>query len=283
MAGFHLDSFIPQNVVTARLIMALQAQRVLTNVVQHKTVVELGKGQTYLVPNLIDVSTGAYDGTDITWVAGTDEDKTITIDQSQYFATYVDRVDNAEAAEVVLTSLAQNGVTQLAQDEDVFLATRMAAQAGIVGTDIGTSGAPLVVTDSNVIDYFATLQQRCDDANIAEDGRFAVVPPFIATALNVANVVVAATTDETARVKGYVTEFFGFSVYKSNNLVKTTAVTGVHVLAGSTMATYEVDTLRDIEFTSLENKFADGAKGLHVYGAEVLTPAALAVSVVSNA
>jgi hypothetical protein len=49
------------------------------------------------------------------------------------------------------------------------------------------------------------------------------------------------------------------------------------------MATYEVDTLRDIEFTSLENKFADGAKGLHVYGAEVLTPAALAVSVVSNA
>ena len=283
MAGIHLDSFIPQNVVTAKLIMALQAQRVLTNVVQHKTVVDLGKGQTYLVPNLIDTTTGDYTGADITWVAGADEDKTITIDQSKYFAAYVDRVDNAESAKQVLGLLAQNGVSKLAQAEDVFLATKMSTQAGITGTDIGTAAAPLVITDANVIDYFATLQQKCDDNNVPEDGRFAVVPPFITTALNVANVVVASTTDDTARVKGYVTEFFGFEVYKSNNLVKTDAVTAVHALVGSKMATYEVDTLRDIEFTSLENKFADGAKGLHVYGAEVLTPTALAVSVVSNA
>jgi len=262
MAGFHLDSFIPQNVVTARLIMALQEQRVLSNVVQHKTVIELGKGQTYLVPNFIDVSTGAYDGNDITWVAGTDEDKKITIDQAQYFATYVDRVDNAEAAEEVLNSLAANGVSKLAQDEDVFLASKMATQAGITGTDIGTIGTPLVITDANVIDYFATLQQKCDDNNIPEVGRFAVVPPFIATALNVANVVVSATTDETARVKGYVTEFFGFEVYKSNNLVKTDSVTAVQSLIGSKMATYEVDTLRDISFTPLQDKFCRRCKRL---------------------
>jgi hypothetical protein len=281
--GFSLDKFIPQNKVTATMILSLQAQRVLNAVVIHKNVSTLGKSTSYQVPAIVDVTTGDYDGSDITWVDGTDTSKTITIDQSKYFATVVDKVDDAKAAENVLNLLAQSGVSALANAEDIFLADKMASQAGITDAAIGTDATPLVVSDTNVTDYFATLKRLLDENNVPQSGRFAVVPPFVASAIATANIVVSSTTDEQARANGFVQNFLGFSIYMSNNLVKTNSVTAVKVLAGVKEATYEVDTLRDIEFTSIEKRFANGAKGLHVYGAEVLQPNALAVSVVSNA
>ncbi len=64
----------------------------------------------------------------------------------------------------------------------------------------------------------------------------------------------------------------GLTLHKSNNLPDgslSTNNTSKLILAGSTYATTLAEQVRSVEAYRVEKKFADGVKGLHVYGAKV--------------
>ena len=68
----------------------------------------------------------------------------------------------------------------------------------------------------------------------------------------------------------------GFDVYKSNNLpAGPGAGAGTYQIAGSRYATTLAEQVRSVEAYRVEKKFADGVKGLHVYGALATRPTAL--------
>jgi len=56
------------------------------------------------------------------------------------------------------------------------------------------------------------------------------------------------------------------------------AATGGLAIAGHGIATTFAEQIVSVEAVRLEKRFADGIKGLHVYGAKVVRPTALAVA-----
>ncbi len=78
--------------------------------------------------------------------------------------------------------------------------------------------------------------------------------------------------------KGQVGEAAGFSILKSNN-VPNTAGAGYKLIAGHAVATAYVEQVLDLQAYKPEKRFGYAVKGLHVYGARVIRPSALAMIV----
>ena len=74
---------------------------------------------------------------------------------------------------------------------------------------------------------------------------------------------------------GVVGEAAGFTILKSNNVPNTTG-TKYKILAGHSIATAYVEQILDVQTYKPEKRFGDAVKGLHVYGAKVVRPTALA-------
>ncbi len=284
MAGFHLDNYIPQNVVIASVLQKLWTRRVFKPLVTTQLAVSLGKGQSYQIPDIVVPTVSDYTGVDITMEAGTDSKQTLTIDQAKYFNTFVDSVDSVEASQAVLPIFSSAGAEALADIQDKAIATRIATQAGIKGGTLGTTTTPIVLTKTNIIDHISLLKQKLDEADVPSDGRALVVPPFVSALIDVANISGTSTTEETARRTGFLATFLGFQIYMSNNLVVGTAPsTKVEMLAFRSNSVFEVEALQDMTFYSPEKRFGDACKALHVYGGEVVRKAEVLKSVVSDA
>ena len=74
----------------------------------------------------------------------------------------------------------------------------------------------------------------------------------------------------------------GFIVLKSNNVPQTTG-TKYKIIAGHAMATAYVEQILDVQTYKPEKRFGDAVKGLHVYGAKVVRPTALACLIANKA
>ena len=80
---------------------------------------------------------------------------------------------------------------------------------------------------------------------------------------------------DTALKNGEVGEAAGFSILKSNNVPNTTGEK-YKIIAGHRIATTYVEQIVDMQTYQPEKRFGDAVKGLHVYGAKVVRPEALA-------
>jgi hypothetical protein len=74
---------------------------------------------------------------------------------------------------------------------------------------------------------------------------------------------------------GEVGEAAGFTILNSNN-VPQTAGAKYKIIAGHAQATSYVEQVLDVQTYKPEKRFGDAVKGLHVYGAKVVRPSALA-------
>ncbi|MCD7856319.1 MAG: hypothetical protein LUG55_00650 [Clostridiales bacterium] len=81
---------------------------------------------------------------------------------------------------------------------------------------------------------------------------------------------------------GMVGEAAGFEIHLSNNVPNTDG-TLYKVLAGTNAAGAYAEQLVELEAYRLQNNFSDAVKGLHVYGAKVLQPGALALMTINKA
>ena len=73
----------------------------------------------------------------------------------------------------------------------------------------------------------------------------------------------------------------GFTVLKSNN-VPNTASAKYKIIAGHSMAWSFAEQVNSVEPYRPELRFADAVKGLHLYGAKIVRPTALALLVANR-
>ena len=213
----------------------------------------------------------------------TDENQTLLIDQSKYFNFYVDSVDRAQQNVNVLDEAMRRASWSLRDKSDTFLAAAMeTAVPG--GNKIGSTTTPKVPTKDDAYEYLVDLGVLLDEANVPIDGRFVVVPAwFHGLLLKDQRFVKAGTRrSDTALANGEVGEAAGFSILKSNNVPNTTG-TKYKIIAGHSIATAYVEQIVDVQTYKPEKRFGDAVKGLHVYGAKVVRPAALACLIANKA
>jgi len=270
--SFHLDKFIPKNVITAKVILELRKAQTFRQLVNVHTPTQLGRGDSYRVPGVGDITVGTYAGTDISIQDLADINSDIAINQAKYYAFYLDMVDNAQAAQTILPLYSSRAAYKLADAADAFIATTMTSGATVV------NATPQDVDDTNVADVILAIKTKMDEANVPLAGRYLVVPPFMDAAIAKANIM-AIQASEQARGNGFITRFLGFDIYTSNNLVNGANVApkpqARFVVAGIMDAFDFVDCLNEVIFMDSEKRFASLSKGLHVYGGKVTQAAAI--------
>jgi len=270
-----IANFIPE-VWAAELLVTLEKSLVYAapGVVNRNYEGEISQyGDTVHITGLADPTIGTYTAhTDITIEDVDDNTQALLINQSKYFAFEVDDIERRQARSggAVLTEQARKAAYLLRDVADQYVATLMGA-ATTPGSEV------TIALSAEAYDLLVDLSVELDEANVPSEGRFAVVTPAFYGHLLKDQRFVAAGDEAGARTRanGVVGEAAGFSIRKSNN-APAGATTGKLIIAGYDGATTYAEQIASTEAFRMEKRFADGVKGLHLYGSKVVRPAGLA-------
>lgn len=211
--------------------------------------------------------------TDISYEELTDAQRTLPIDQEKYWAFTLDDVDKAQARGDVTPTAMLEAAYGLRDVADRFVA---GLYTGVVsGNNLGTR-AP--TSPGEAYDTLVDLGVKLDEADVPEDGRWVTLPPsFHGMLQKDQRFTSLADSGTTATLRnGLVGEAAGFSIHKTNNAPNPTSDHRV-VTAGHPMAMTFAEQIVNTEAFRSQTRFADAVRGMHVYGAKLLRPEALAV------
>jgi N4-gp56 family major capsid protein len=276
-----ITNFIP-DLWTAKILVALRKKLVAGNLVNRDYEGEIKRqGDSVKITSINDVTIGSYTAhSDITWEDIDDATRSLVIDQAKYFAFELDDIERAQSVNggSVMNQAIDNATYQLRDTADAFLLSTMSAAVQGTANDLGT--VAIHTTTRNLYDSFVDLAVVLDEDNVPEEGRWAVLKPSLHGRLLKLDEFIAAgdSASPLARLNGFIGEIAGLSLFKSNNMPTVTdaAATGGAVIAGHGIGTTFAEQIVSVEGVRRENRFADGVKGLHVYGAKNVRPTALA-------
>lgn len=278
-------NFIP-TVWAARLLQQLEKVHVYgqTGVVNRDYEGEIrDRGDSVKIATVGDVNVGNYSrNTDMAVQILDDADQMLLIDQAKFFNFTYDDIDNAQQAVNTMDAAMQSAAYKLKDAADSFVAGHYVYAPADTG--VGDDTTPLNALAANVAyKLLVDLGTKLDERNVPSDGRSVIVPPFFHGALLQDDrfVKTGGANAEARLQNGMVGEAAGFRVLKSNN-VPNTSSTKYKVIALHPMAFSFAEQIVKVESYRVEKQFANGAKGLHVYGGRLVRPQAWAVGTVNN-
>ena len=217
----------------------------------------------------LTVATYTKDSTSISYENLTDSRVTLLIDQSKYFAFRVDDINAAQMRPKIIDAAADRASYQLALTADQYVAGLYTAASASNPDNIIEVSTP---TAANVYSKFVGLAQRMDENNLPQAGRYCIIPPFVLALLRQDNTFVTQSKPDVV-LNGEVGQIAGIRLLVSNNVVATgTPTDDYHCVAGIEAAIGYAEQIVNLEGLRLEGSFADGVRGLHLYGAKVLQP-----------
>lgn len=281
-----VNNFIP-TIWAARLLQNLHKAQVLAGLVNRDYEGEIRQaGDTVKIGGIgaISISPYAKNSTALSWQTLADASQTLLIDQAKYFAFKVDDVDQAQTRPKLMDEAMREAGYAVSDTIDSYLAGLYASAA--VGNKVGSDGASAktIGYGSGQIDPYRQMVDMgvlLTENNVPQLGRWAVVPPWYEGMLRKSSNFVANPAGVTgqAMVNGSIGRIAGFDVYVSNNVTNDGQATPTFramfgVAAAITLAVQKQPAMEAIR---LQDSFADGVRGLLLYGAAVVRPSALAV------
>jgi hypothetical protein len=218
-----------------------------------------------------DLTVGTYvkDSTTLTYENLTDSRVTLLIDQSKYFAFRVDDINAAQMKPKIIDAAAARASYQLAQVADAYVA---ALYVGASSSNPDNVIEATQATAANVYGKIVGLAQRMDENNLPAEGRYVVIPPWVKALLLQDNTFVTEAKKD-AVLNGELAQVAGITLLVSNNVPVTgTPTDEYHCMGGIANAIGYAEQIVNVESFRLEASFADGVRGLHLYGAKVLQP-----------
>lgn len=208
----------------------------------------------------------AYDGTkDITIEDMDDVGQELTIDQQNYFAFYVDDVDEAQSVPGLPEEYQRKAVHGLAVARDTYVANLIKGAANSNTATNLTQDAVKAAIDAGIV----ALRER----NFDEEGVIEISPAVY----NVfKNCLITLSTDNPEYIKkGKVGVYDDFDVIMSNNMAKD----GSHVycdIRGKKAIAF-AGQINKVEALRAEKRFKDIVRGLDTFGAKVIDDARIQV------
>lgn len=214
----------------------------------------------------------------------------LNIDQAYSFSFSVDDVDRRQAAGDMQSYLEERASYQLANTADSYIAGLYTGVA--TGNQVGSSGSPVtpaLYASSTPADFYQKvllpLKVQLTEANVPMQGRYVVCPPWAEGLLEQTQAFIAITDmqGQPSQVfqTGMIGRCAGFDIYVSNNAINYSGSNWV-VQAGHPMALTYGEQIVQTEALRLQTTFADAVRGLHVFGAKLVRPDAIAVAYVTR-
>ncbi|WP_046507108.1 P22 phage major capsid protein family protein [Streptomyces odonnellii] len=244
-------------------------------------------GATVRITSVSRPAIGTYTpgSTVITPESLTTGQRTLTVDQSKFWAFSIDDVDARQAKSNLIPQAMSEAAYALADTIDQYVAglyTQIAAGnfLNLVGSPIDTYSTPTDAYGKVLV----PLRTKLTKANVPKTGRYVIVPPEFYASLLLDDRFIAAdkaATDQGLR-NGFVGRAANFDIYESNNCPVPTGDTAV-VQAGVKEAVTFAEQINKTEAYRPENSFEDAVKGLALYGAKVIRPDHLAAAFINPA
>jgi N4-gp56 family major capsid protein len=236
------------------------------------------QGDTVRIRSFSDPTITAHTKNDtITYEELTDAQRSLVIDQANRFSFMIDDVDAAQGVGGELEQALVQASYKLRDAADQYVAGLYtgAAGANALGT-VSVTSADLAYTQ------LRRLKVKLDEANVPQEGRYVVVPPWYHGLLleNSKFVDASAYASATPIRNGEVGRALGFDILVSNNAP---LVTGddYAVMAGHPIAITYAEQITGVEAMRLESKYGNGVRGLHLFGSKLVRPDAIATVVAS--
>ena len=202
---------------------------------------------------------GTYDsGVDITIEEMSDRGQMLTIDQANYFAFYVDDVNEAQSVPGLKERYQEKAVHGLAVKRDAYVANLIkGATNSTTATDNTEDGVKAAIDEAIV-----ELRER----NFDEEGVIEITPAVYNKFKN--HLITLSTNNPEYIKKGIVGVYDDFNVIMSNGLVKDgeyhyCAVRGKKAIAFA-------GQINEVEALRAEKRFKDIIRGLDTFGAKVI-------------
>jgi hypothetical protein len=212
----------------------------------------------------------------------------LTISEGDYFNFAIDNADKWQQNPKLMGKAMKEAAYAMANDVDLFVNSVL--QTGVAGTTDGTGNRLAAVTvgtdpstDDNAYEVLVDLHVKLQEADVTGDV-WAVVSPWFHGLLRKDERFTSFGTPENRKTlaNGIVGEADGMTIKVSNNLSGATSGTiavanGVYtILAGIEDAATFAEQINSVEAFRPPDGFNDAVKGLHLYGAKVTRPYALA-------
>jgi len=229
------------------------------------------------------------------------------IDKGKYFNLILDDVMEIQSDLNMMNMWSDDAAQQfkIVVDREVLLGllgTAAAANRGIAAgaisanINLGVTGTPVQVVSRNptaiagkveIVDLLVRLGQTLDEQNIPEQGRWVVIPAWLAAQIKMSELRDAALTGDGVSIlrNGRLGMVDRFTIYVSNLLPKGVAA-GLAanewvVYAGTQHALSFASQINKVETMRSEMTFGQLLRGLQVYGSKVLDGTALAQAIVT--
>ena len=218
----------------------------------------------------------------------------LVIDKGEYFACIEDDVDKVQsdvnmmdtwskdASERMKIKIDQRVLTDILPD---ISALNKGANAGrITGNiNLGTTGSPVAISKSTVLDYIVDMGTVLDEANAPEGDRFLIIPAKMAGMIKKSDLKDASLTGDSVSVlrNGRLGMIDRFTLYMSHNLSVTSGK--FSIIAGHKMGFTFASQMTEMESLRAESTFGNVIRGLQVYGYKVVKPEALSQGIVTLA
>jgi len=281
-----VQNFIPK-VWSARLLSHLnKAQVYASELVSNRDYEgEISQyGDTVHINRVEDVTIRDYvPNTDIAAPEELDgSQRSLVIDQMKYFNFAVDDVDRRQGHPDYMDQAMERASYGLRDAADRYVASLYteADSNNLIGSDAD----PVTISEAAMAyEVLVDLAVKLDNANVPQEGRWVVVPPWFHGLMLKDNRFVTYTAQgDATRANGQVGEAAGFRILKSNNVPKvagdgSATFDNEKIIAGYTGAITFAEQILKIEAYRPDNRFSDAVKGLYVYGAKVIRPEGIAV------
>ncbi len=216
----------------------------------------------------------------------------LVIDKGEYFACVEDDVDKVQsdinlmdtwskdASERMKIKIDQRVLTDILPD---ISADNKGATAGRISNniDLGTTGSPVAITKTNVLEYLVDIGTVLDEANCPEGNRFVIIPAKMAGMIKKSDLKDASLTGDSVSIlrNGRLGMIDRFTVYMSHNLSVSSGK--FSLVAGHKMGFTFASQMTNMETIRSESTFGNIIRGLQVYGYKVVKPEALAQGIIT--
>lgn len=210
---------------------------------------------------------------------------TLVINQANYTNFEVQDVDKAQGAATVMDMAMSEAAYALGDVADQYVAGIMEDNVA-AGNKLGTDISPIVpgtTAGTTVYDYLVDLSVTLNESNCPKFNRWVILPPWMVGKLvkddRFSNI--SASGSSEALRNGIVSVVAGFSVLESNNVPNTEGALYKCIAGYSGAVTYG-EQINQVEAYRPEDAFSDAVKALHLFGAKVTRPSALAMMTCSK-
>ena len=212
---------------------------------------------------------GAYDSTkDISIEEMSDRGQLLTIDQANYFAFYVDDVNQAQSVPGLKEKYQEKAVHGLAVKRDSYVASLIKGVTTSANVTTATALTKEAVKDA-IDKAIVALRER----NFDEEGVIEITPAVYNVFKN--ELITLSTNNPDYIKKGIVGVYDDFSVVMSNNMAKDS--THAYCCARGKKAIAFAGQINEVEALRAEKRFKDIIRGLDTFGAKVIDAARIQV------